>query len=330
MKILVSLMSGSNNIERQVLRSFYKGLATYYYQQYSVKTEQELKNIAGIELVLSYEQEIIACDIGIQFGTAKDRVSDHHQTKMNLQKQAKRVIYIETPLLGRVIDNKNNYSYYRIGIDGYLNDQGTFYLDNQLDPDRIDQLYKSNLVKKFPGWKDHTQGTILVLCQLPGDSSLRGQKMSEWLIDTIQTIRSHSDRPIVIRLHPAMSPKGRGEFVAEINDLLFKNYSNLIWSNGSKPLNDELAAAGICVTYTSGGAIDAVLDGVPVVAMDRGNFAWPISSHSINELDCPLCVSDEEVDTWAMKLANCQWNCEEMHSGKVWSHLQQIIQRDKQ
>jgi hypothetical protein len=328
MKILVSLMSGANNTERTVLRSFYEGLVRYYSEQYGVSDEVQLKEAADIELELNYDQEVPPCDIGIQFGTVKDRSADHHVTKQSLLKNAGTIVYIETPILGRVINDKNNYNYYRVGVNGYLNNQGTFYLDDTLDTTRFKKLVESNHVKPFPGWKKTSDGAILILCQLPGDSSLRGQKMSEWLIDTITDIRAETERPIIVRLHPAMSIKARAEFLGEVGGILFRNYPNISWSSGTATtLDEDLKKSGICVTYSSGSAVDAILAGVPVIALDEGNFAWPISSRTLGELSAPWRADRKIVDDWLMKLANCQWNRAEMSSGYVWRHLEPIIER---
>lgn len=330
MKILISIMSGSNNTERSVLRAFYDGVTNYYFKKYEVKDLQQLKEQFDIELILNYNQEIPVCDVGVQFGTVKERAADHHQTKQSLLKNAKTIVYIETPILGRVINNKNNYEYYRVGVNGYLNNQGIFYRDIDLDSGRLKHLQRSEIVPLFPGWKEHQKGPILVLCQLPGDSSLRGQKMSEWLADTIQEIRARTPRPIKIRLHPAMSPKGRAEFFGEIHELILKNYQDISWSDGvSSSLSEDLAQAGICVAYTSGSSVDAILAGVPVIALDEGNFAWPISSHQIRDLFQPRCADKKEVNQWLMKLANSQWTKDEMLGGFVWGRIEPIINQVK-
>lgn len=330
MKILISLQSGSNNTERTVLRAFYEGIVSHYFKKHSVTSLQELTEKTGIELILHYDQEIPPCDVGVQFGTVKERVADHHLTKQSLAKNAQTVVYIETPLVGRTINSKNNYNYYRVGVNGYLNNQGIFYLEEQLDNNRFKNLQRSNTIFNFPGWKDHRQGSILVLCQLPGDSSLRGQKMSEWLIDTVQEIRKNTERPITIRLHPAMSSKGRAEFIGEINDLLFKNYPNITWSDGvNVGLNQDLETAGICVTYTSGSSVDAILAGVPVIALDEGNFAWPVSSRSLKDITQPRLADRKEINNWLMKLVNSQWTKDEMSSGMVWARIESIINKVK-
>jgi hypothetical protein len=328
MKILVSISSGSNNTERNILRAFFDGIEKYYFEKYQVDTYKVLKKQFDVDVRLSYDPEIEKCDIAIQFGTTKDRLSEHHVTKQSIQKNAKTVVYIETPVLGRVINEKNNYAYYRVGVNGFLNNDGVFFNEESFNKNRLQELKQKLAIPEFPGWKNHREGNILVLCQLPGDSSLRGQKMSEWLIDTVDALRMQTTRPISIRLHPAMSHKGRAEFISELGPVLFKNYQNVYWYDGTETsLQSDLDSAGICVTYSSGSAIDAVLSGVPVLALDEGNLAYPISSHRLDDLDNPKLASTEQINEWLIALANSQWNEREMLDGRVWNHLQSILDK---
>jgi hypothetical protein len=326
MKILVSISSGSNNTERNILRAFFDGIEKYYFEKYEIESHKVLKKHYDVDLRLSYDPEIEKCDIAVQFGTAKERAAEHHVTKQSIQKNAKTIVYVETPVLGRVINEKNNYAYYRVGVNGFLNNDGVFFNEESFNKNRLHKLKQHLSIPEFSGWKNHKEGNILILCQLPGDASLRGQRMSEWLIDTVDALRIQTDRPISIRLHPAMSHKGRAELVSELGPILFKNYQNVYWFDGTgTTLQEDLNNAGICVTYSSGSAIDAILSGVPVLALDEGNLAYPVSSHRLDNLDNPKLVSIEKINEWLIALANSQWCEQEMLDGKVWNHLQPIL-----
>jgi hypothetical protein len=327
MKILVSIASGSNNTERDILRSFYDGVEKYFLQAFKTDSMKVLKKEHGIDLRLSYDPEIEKCDVAVQFGTVKDRSAEHHVTRQSIRKNAKHIVFVETPLLGRKIVKNSSHDYYRVGVDGFLNNDGIFYQEDTVDPSRINLLRSNGLeIKNFTNWKNHQLGNILVLLQLPGDASLRGQRHSEWFMETIEKIRKKTNRTITVRFHPAMSDKGRAEFFSEIGDLIFKNYANIVWSNGLETsLEEEFNSTGICVSYTSGSCIDAVLSGVPVISMDEGNLAYPISSRRIDDIDSPRLATHEEIKKWLDCLANSQWNEQEMITGKVWNHIWPIL-----
>jgi len=327
-KILVSITSGSNNTERNILRSFFEGIEKYYFSKFNVDIHKKLKKEHGIDLRLSYDPEIEKCDVAVQFGTVKDRAAEHHVTKQSIRKNATTVIYVETPILGRIIDKQNNYNFYRVGVNGFLNNDGVFYDERNIDLDRLSFLRTQIEIPVFPGWKDHIAGNILILLQLPGDASLRGQRLSEWFVDTVREIRNRTDRNISVRFHPAMSEKGRAEFFSEIYSLFFENYKNVYWQDGiSSSLTDDLLSAGICVSYSSGSCVDAVLQGVPCITMDEGNLAYPISSHRLDDINIPKLANKTEIDRWLVQLANSQWSESEMISGHVWEQLVNLVEQ---
>lgn len=320
------MASCSNNTERNVMRDFYDGIESYYFQKYKIKDTKQLSKQYNIDLELWYEQDIPKCDLAVQFGVAKERSNDHHQARQKIKDNSNHVVYIETPVLGRNISGKNKYQYYRVGVDGFLNNNGIFLAESSFDNTRLDKLRKNISIPDFQKWKDHKQGAILILVQLPGDASMRNQKVSEWLTDTIEKIREMTSRKIIIRLHPAMSGKGRTEFFQDMGELVLKNYQNIFWSDGvQRTLEHDVSESGICVSYTSGGAIDVILLETPVITLDEGNLAYPICSHRIEDLENPILVSKSEIDRWVLSLANSQWDVEEMRNGTVWTRIRTIL-----
>lgn len=334
MKIVVSLVSGANNIERDVMRKFYGGILRHYARTTGKPLRGQKKTIDwalgkqyGIDLRLSYDIDPGPCDIAVQFGAAKPRDQEHHVVRQNLSKCANHLIHVETPLLGRRIVERNHHEYFRIGVGGFLNGTARFYPEQKtLDMARLSQLQK-DLGVRFTGWKNHQQGTILILTQLIGDASLRGQNHSEWLSDTVQAIRAITDRSIVVRTHPSMSSRARQEFFSGLDSLLMSNPANLTWSDGAAtPLDQDLDRAGICVTYSSGSTIDAVLAGVPCITVDQGNLAYPISEWDVENITDPYVPNDRDVQNWLLGLAYSQWNLEEISQGHAWQHVIEILQ----
>jgi hypothetical protein len=77
-------------------------------------------------------------------------------------------------------------------------------------------------------------------------------------------------------------------------------------------LEDDLADARCVVTFNSTIGVDAVLAGVPTVAMDRGSMAWEVAGHELAMPPTP------DRTAWAHRLAWCQWSAAEMASGACW------------
>lgn len=330
MRINVFMLSAFNNAQKDLLRDMHRGILSHYSSslldrtltdENFIETERLLKK-QDIWIDNIYAERFKQCSVAVQFGSAKARDALHHVLKQDIKENAKDIVYIETPLLGRTVNNRDLHDYFRIGVNGFLYGEGDFNCNNS--PGDRWQMFKSLYgYKDFTGWKDHTKGPILLLAQLPGDASLRTQDMSEWIKETVYKLRSMTDREILIRLHPAMSDKGKTALFGDLSEMFLQNISNVRFSNAT--LSQDLNAAGICISYTSGSTIDAILAGVPCISVDEGNFAWPITSHYIEDITDPYLADPKTVQQWLHDLSYCQWNKDEIKTGKAWAHLSRVF-----
>jgi hypothetical protein len=325
MKIEVFMLTGQNNGEKDVLRAYHRGIQKYFFQKYLneipdesdyVKFTKRLKE-HDIDIGFNYNE---SCgediDLAVIFGSAKPRDNLHHRVRSNVIANAKNYLMIETPLLNRTIVKQSNHDFYRIGLNGFLNGAGEFNAED-CDERRLN-VFNVNLKP----WKNPNEDDILILLQLPGDASLRESNHGEWLLDTVEQIRNKTDRKINIRFHPAMSEKGHENFFKDIGKVVFRNYKNITWSDGyQSSLHEDFESAGVCITYSSGSAIDAVINGIPVIAIDEGNFAYPICSKTIDDIDNMYLANDQERMKWIQNLTYHQWNRAEMSNGIAFGHI---------
>lgn len=140
-------------------------------------------------------------------------------------------------------------------------------------------------------------GAYFLVCdQHPGDSCAPGE--SVWWSELDQWSRPDlgSPLPIVYRPHPLLAPNLR-------------------------PLARSLSRAAICITWSSTCAIQAVLMGVPTIALDRGSMAWPVTSHGFDEA---AYLGDRS--QWAYNLAYRQWTHEELADGSAWEYMKYGIE----
>lgn len=329
MKIKIYMLTGQNNGEKDVLRAFYRGLVKHFSQTVKVKEEltefnmqKYIKEIrkTGVEISLDYgENADETTDVGVIFGSAKPRENLHHRVRNSVIEKCQNHIILETPLLARSIVKQSNHDMYRIGLNGFLNAQGDFHNYNK-DSSRLGRY--GDLYNNWSGWKENKDGNILILTQLPGDASLRGSDHGEWLLDTIEEIRQKTKRQIRIRFHPAMSEKGHENFFGDIGKIVFKNYPNIVWSDGiARTLEQDLKEAKTCITYSSGSAIDAIAYGVPTIAIDEGNFAYPVCSKQLEAVEKPALADKETIQQWFNDLSYAQWDRAEMANGHYWVHI---------
>ncbi len=93
---------------------------------------------------------------------------------------------------------------------------------------------------------------------------------------------------------------------------LAKNY---IRRAPSRPLAEDLAQAAVAITYNSNSGVEAVLAGVPTVAMDKGSMAWDVTGHAFALPPTP------DRTAWAHALAWKQWRMDEIAAGTCWDAI---------
>lgn len=325
MKILTCLYSASTAHESLLLRSFHEGARASLGHMLGQPTDKQLVKEHGIDLRLHYGVDVPSCDVAIQFGSPKPRDVQHHVCRQNIQRAARQIVYIETPLLGRSIRPNGEHQWYRVGLNGFLGGQDAF--DQQLDTGHCRTVLDSVGLHHWPGWQDPGQKPILLLTQLPGDASVRGIDMAEWTCLAIQRIRQHTDREIQVRLHPALSAKGRQELLRDMAPLLLENHHNVVWASGQEQtLDQHLDQCGVCVSFSSGGGIDAVAKGIPTIAQDEASLVYPLCSHFLEEINSPHLAARQDVEHLLQVLANNQFNEQQMRQGLVWQRLWPRIQ----
>lgn len=262
------------------------------------------------------------CDIAVISGSWKPRDKGHHIVRSNIATNSKTFICIETPLLNRRVHDEN--VYFRIGVDGFLNNQGKFVDSNaNYDSNRLDALGIN-----WPGWKNSSSGHIVLLLQLPGDASLRGNNIYEWAMLTIKNIRQLSDKKIIVRPHP-LAPLRTGE---EFYDFFFsihkEKINNVEFADpATTSLAENLLGAYCTVSFTSGSAIDSVLSGIPTIAVDPGNFAFEISSNYIDDINNLKLSNQETINKWLRRLSYSQWTENEMRSGEAWKYIELVVNK---
>lgn len=87
-------------------------------------------------------------------------------------------------------------------------------------------------------------------------------------------------------------------------------------------LQQDLKNAHCVVTYNSLSSVEAVQEGVPVIALDKGCMTWPIAHHKISDIE--KLKYDIDITQWQNDIAYTQWSEEENKSGESWEHLKAL------
>lgn len=137
-------------------------------------------------------------------------------------------------------------------------------------------------------------GYALLIGQVEGDAAIRDLDMAAWIREQTTALQANGWE-VRFRPHP---------------------YAR----RSRTSLADDLAGAGLCVTYNSTTGVEAVLAGVPTITMDEGAMAWEVSGHAIGDIQRP------NRDRWAHNLAWTSWTLDEIAQGLPWEHVAPIME----
>jgi hypothetical protein len=256
-----------------------------------------------------------------------------------------RIVVIEAPVLGRSVQHrkarpwlvrkllpegaawtpmlrpKSNathdpFAHYRIGF-GAFPDQGALALGPYC-PGRWQTLSRQLGLPDVSPYREQGEH-IIVIGQVNGDASLRGQDINDWILASCTTLRGLTDRPIMVRPHPLAADfeaVGLPEKLARLGVSI---------DNSGRSFSESLRKAWSVVTYSSGAAVDALLAGIPAISMSPASFAWAVTDHALERALEPTLF---DRTSWLDQIAASQWCEAEIASGEVWEPLLQAIAAD--
>lgn len=191
--------------------------------------------------------------------------------------------YIDNGYLG----NSHRKTYFRI-IKNHVHDIQDVIVRPR---DRLGNCQYS--LKKFtPGKK------ILLAPPSPKSLSLWNMDADQWVTQTVEEIKKHTDRPIEIRLKRPRTER-------------------LVENTMEEALADDIHCL---VTYNSVAAVEAVMLGKPAIVLGP-NAAQAVCSHSLAEIENPKRPTEEERDLWLRHLSYSQFTFAEMSDGTAYRIL---------
>ncbi len=195
--------------------------------------------------------------------------------------------YIDTGYFG----NGKHKQYHRITKNAL---QFSLPLNQRISDDRFHKT--ETVIRK------HRTGRNILLCP-PSQKALSywGVNLQEWLHNTQEEIKKHTDRPIVVR------EKQNRHTRVNVDTM-------------------EMALANdvhCMVTYNSIAAVESLIFGKPVFTMGP-NAATPLANKDLVKIEKPYMPSPDEVRVLCMNLAYAQFTTNEMQDGTAWKILQKV------
>jgi hypothetical protein len=139
-------------------------------------------------------------------------------------------------------------------------------------------------------WPWRQSGTHIVIAE-PSPTYQRFHGIEGWTKRTIEELKRHTDRPLVIR-DKEMQRFGR-------------------------KLHDDLNGAHALVTHGSNAAVESVIMGCPVF-VHKDSAASLVGRTDLKDIEAPICPDRER---WVRSLAYSQFDERELVDGTLWKHL---------
>lgn len=169
---------------------------------------------------------------------------------------------------------------------------------------------------RLADWRTNENGPILICAQHSHSEQWHSMPpVSNWVIQTIDTIRQYTDRHIVVRPHPRCP-------LPSI-ELEFKNVTRqqpLKVPGTYDDFDFKYANAWAVVNWSSNPAVEAVRNGIPVF-VGPSSLAWDVGNQSIETINNPLRPERQQ---WLNDLAHTEWTVEEIQQGLP---LKQLTER---
>jgi hypothetical protein len=149
--------------------------------------------------------------------------------------------------------------------------------------------------------KPFTTGSKILIAP-PSEKSFSLWKIdqTEWINNTVNQIKQHTDRPIEIRLKRKREDRMRYDTMEEALD----------------------RDVHCLVTYNSVAAVEALMLGKPAITLGP-NAAGVLCSNNLADIDTPRIPTLDERDAWLRHLSYCQFTYQEMQDGTAWRILQE-------
>lgn len=248
-------------------------------------------------------------DAGFVLGyTLEDNFRKKIIDQLRLQKTP--AVFVDSNILHY---GRKEHEWHRYSLGSVYPDSGTYFFD-ELDNTKWNTFSSWHGVELKP-WRT-TGKHILILCQRPkGFNMFTDQEV--WLDKTISRLRKHSQRPIMIRMHP-----GDGARFKQIEKIQ-KKYGTTVTISQHENIRDALVNCWCTVGINSTPNVVAAIEGVPGYIEDPiHSWAADVAFNDLGQVENPPLP---DRSNWIHKIANIHWSNDEVRSGKLWAAIKKYI-----
>ena len=199
---------------------------------------------------------------------------------------------------------------WKVGVNGINRD--AYFGPNNNNSDRHRLLGLS-----LKPWS--TDGEFILIAG-QHDKSLQWKNMvpmSSWVMDTIDTIRTHSERPILFRPHPRC-PLHSIEH--QFKNVYRQNPIQL--PNSYDDFDLDFNRIYATVSWSSNPGIHSVIDGVPAF-VGPSSLAYDVANTDLSQINNPLMPDRQQ---WLNDYAHTEWTVTEIADGLPLTQLENYLE----
>lgn len=215
-------------------------------------------------------------------------------------------------------DTTNPHYYLRFSLDHVFPGLGQ-YCDDRPNPARWQQIQQDLGVSLQP-WR--RQGDHVLLClQRDGGWSMNNYRVQDWAFGTIQALRQHTKRAIVLRPHPG--DRAAPGYIKHILDRCQQAGLGQVTVSTQRDLTADLANCWAMVNHNSSPAVAAVIEGIPTFVTDpEHSQAREVANHDLSMIESPLLFERQQ---WVERISQFHWSHRDLEQGICWRHMRQYL-----
>jgi hypothetical protein len=265
----------------------------------------------GASVLVQTELKVVDCRLAVILGWVGTTIRGPHiQLRQNVIDHQRRTGHHVMPIDASCFKFVDTNSYFlRYSLDGVFYNTNN-YANANSDHSKWQQIQQKFNLSLSP-WQ--TQGTHVLVClQRDGGWSMKGTDMTAWTRQTVQRLRSITNRPIVVRPHPKH----------KINLSELTSMHRVSESRNGSTLQQDLANAWAAVFCNSSSSVAAVLAGIPVFADDDDCVAWAVANKDLAQIESPVMPDRTQ---WLNDLSAAHWTDEESRCGAIYQRFLPFI-----
>lgn len=297
--------------ETEIIKAFHQGIKASSKDQVLV-----VNNVSTCKAIIPQ------VDVAVMYGWFNptlgvgSKKAIRHKVYDILKEKGKQVIVIDTTFIG-------SDDYVSIGIGGIKN-YANFCIPKEGCPSDRWELIKRKENLELKPWREWpNNGHVLIIGQNRFGVSSYDIDVWKWHVEIAEQLLGITQREIRFRIHP------RGRYAQALAE--FGNCAKdprVTISQDNKPLKEDLKNCHCVITYTSNAACEALLEGIPVIALSKGSPTYDIAYEELFLVEHLKVYSDvllKKREQWLFNLCYKQWAIDEIRKGLPWLHLKRCI-----